>query len=83
MLASVGQRRPREKAGRAFVRPHQTLDVLAQLRITGADVDQEWLARVGGALDGVLEDVVDSPPANRIHLGPTAAAQAAPPASAS
>ena len=51
-VASDGQRRPREKTGRAFVRPDQTLDVLAQPRITRADVDQEWLARVGGAREG-------------------------------
>ena len=65
----LSQRRPREKAGRAFVRPHQTLDVLAQPSIAAAGLDEEWLARVGGARESVLEDVVDSPPAIRIHLG--------------
>ena len=50
--ASVGHCRPREKASRAFVRPHQALDFFAQLRITAADVDEERMAAFRGALDG-------------------------------
>ncbi len=82
-VPSVGQCRPREKAGRVFVRPHQTLDFLAQPGIPGAGVDEEWMARVSLACDGLLEDVVDTPPASRIHLAPTTAAHAAQPPSAS
>ena len=81
--ASVGHCRPREKARRAFVRPHQALDLLAQFRIPTAGVDEERMAAFHGALDGALKDVVDSLPAIRIHLAPTAAAQGPPPASAS
>jgi hypothetical protein len=63
------------------VRAHQARDVFLQGRITSAGVGEECRTRVGSALDGALEDVVDSQPVIRIHLGPIA--QAASPDSAS